>query len=185
MVLRYIAAAVSAALLLAGCGSGGESSPREDMSSAASVRSEAGESVQERTVSLGELCAEITASDEKTFTGSARMGESPFDSNCKKLYRCELSELTDGLIVYNSSGGLADEVSVIRRGDGDTAAAEKQLSERRDVRYNDFEGYAPDELPKIKNGLIFSEGGYSVLIISKNAAGLEKTVRERLSQRSE
>ena len=185
MILKYIAPLVLSALMLAACGksesSSGTSSP-EPASAAESApqSSEATASQPAPAPSLSGLAAEVKATDAKTFTGSVSFGDPLFDKNCKKLYRCELSELTDGFIVFNENGGLSDEVSIIRRADGDTAKAEQQLTERRQIRYDDFEGYVPEELPKIEAGRVFTVGGYTVLIISNNADALEKLVREKL-----
>ena len=146
------------------------------------AESSAVESVSEEGSALKELCEELKAADSSILTGSAVYGERLFEKNCKKLYLCEQSDLTDGFIVYNDGGGKADEISVIRRADGDTDRAAKVLNDRKQVRYNDFRGYVPEELPKIEAGRVFTVGGYSVLIISDSADRLEKTVREKLGQ---
>ena len=194
MLIRYIAAA--AALLLAGCGGAESSSAGEAAVSSAVVSeaevSSAADSEAETSVSstesaaegsvMKELSEELKAADSSILTGSAVYGERLFESNCKKLYLCEQSDLTDGFIVYNNGGGKADEISVIKRADGDTDKALKVLSDRKEVRYNDFKGYVPEELPKIEAGRVFTVGGYCVLIISDGGDRLEKIIREKLGQ---
>ncbi|SDB57302.1 protein of unknown function [Ruminococcaceae bacterium FB2012] len=187
MKLRYIA--LAAALMLSGCGgaensSGGNESASQVVtttsSAAGSAESEAVTSEPQGS-SLKELSEELKAADSSILTGSALYGERLFEKNCQKLYLCRQSDLTDGFIVYNNGGGKADEISVIKRADGDSDRASKVLNDRKTVRYNDFKGYVPAELPKIEAGRVFTVKGYSVLIISDSADRLEKIIREKLS----
>ena len=185
---KYIA--LLAALMLSGCAAGGSSAgdavssaPVTEAVTAASesTADSAADTSADAGLSLASLCEELKAADSAILTGSAVYGESLFEKNCKKLYLCEQSDLTDGLIVYNNGGGKADEISVIKRADGDIDKASKVLNDRKELRYNDFKGYVPDELPKIEAGRVFTVSGYSVLLISDKADSLEKLIRERLS----
>ena len=184
MKVRYIA--LLSALMLSGCGADG-SSAGDAASSAgtAEVRTASAESTADSETAegtaLSALCEELKAADSAMLTGSAVYGESLFEKNCKKLYLCEQSDLADGLIVYNNGGGRADEISVIKRADGDSERAVKVLNDRKELRYNDFKGYVPEELPKIEAGRVFTVNGYCVLIISDSADSLEKLVRDKLS----
>ena len=187
MKVKYIA--LLAALLMSGCGAEGSSSVSEVSSAAettaAAASEAAAESVSdsqpEAASALGELCEKLKAADSSVLTGSAAYGERLFEKNCKKLYLCEQSDLTDGLIVYNNGGGKADEISVIKPADGNTDTAVKVLNDRKELRYNDFKGYVPAELPKIEAGRVFTVNGWCVLVISDSADSLEKLVREELS----
>ena len=194
MKVKYIA--IAAALMLAGCGgaessSGGDSAASSavvseaEVSSAAAPEPESSVSSAESTAegsALKALSEELKAADSSILTGSAVYGERLFEKNCQKLYLCDQADLTDGFIVYNNGGGKADEISVIKRADGDTDKAAKVLNDRKQVRYNDFRGYVPEELPKIEAGRVFTVKGYSVLIISDSADSLEKLLREKLEQ---
>ena len=181
----FVLTVLTSLFMLAGCGESGALSKAGDSpadTSPAEASSEAAdESSTAEAISMTELSAAVTGADSGRLTGAACIGQELFDSNTKRLYRCELTELADGFIAYNEEGRIADEVSVIRRADGDTTAAEKALTDRRSVRYEDFKGYVPEELPKIENGRVFSAGGYSVLIISDKADELESLLREKLA----
>ena len=50
----------------------------------------------------------------------------------------------------------------------------KILKDRVDVRRHDFEGYKPEELPKIDKARVFEANGYSILVIADNAEEIEK-----------
>jgi len=99
-----------------------------------------------------------------------------FDNYCKKLYfGTRKDDLEDGVISYASSGGNADEVSVLKAADPDKQdELTKILEQRRDMRYHDFEGYKPEELPKIEKAKVFEAGGFSILVIADNADEIEK-----------
>ncbi len=98
-------------------------------------------------------------------------GESEFDENCEKLFGVTAQEISDGGIMFVSSGSGADEISVLK-----CENAEELLERRRQQRYSDFEGYAPDELEKIENAVIFEYEGEYILIISDNAESLKNLV---------
>ena len=195
MKLRTTILTAIAALLLTSCG-GAESSPE-----AASSAAETAPSLT--TVSAAESIAEVpsgysgpdesqAATSELTglrdalleasdlLNGSAVYGEKLFKNNSRKLYNCDESDLTDGMIVYNSGGGRADEVSVIKRTDGSADNALSVLESRKTLRYNDFKGYVPEELPKIEAGRVFQVGDWCVLIISNSIDSLEEIVKDKL-----
>lgn len=184
---------IAAAVLLTACGkSDGSSSDavvttasqtsvqttvtEETVSETAS--SEAAESEAQGS-SLVTLRDALMSADSNLLTGSAIYGEEIFTRNTKKLYQCKPDELADGLIVFNDGGGKADEISVVKRTDG--ASMIDILESRKDLRYNDFKGYVPEELPKIEAGRTFTVGDWNVLIISDSAEKLESIVKEKLS----
>ena len=168
---------LTAAVMAAGCGSGDESG--RGLSSAA--ESAVSEGSADCAAAIAELRDELTAADSQNLTGSALLGEDIFNSSCLRLYRFGYDELEQGMILFNEEGRLADEISIIRRRDGDTAKAEQALRERKMQRYSDFDGYVPEELPKIESGRVFTVNGCCVLMISDNADRLEKLIRDKLS----
>ena len=207
--MKIIKAAViaAAAVMLAGCGqssqpdsrspdaaesssvssqavtelSSAEENPSSSSGETSSAVQEGDSSAAQSASSLEGLAEKLKAEDPEILNGSAVYGSHLFEHNCKKLYLCEQSDLLDGFIVYNDSGGKADEISVIKRADGDTDKAVRILGNRKDLRYSDFKGYVPEELPKIEAGRAFSVGEWAVLIISDKADELEKIIREELS----
>ena len=191
------AAALLLALGLSACGSSADSAPQvtkaADTSSAAaqtdtsaeapadSSDSSADESSDEAAESaLQPLADELIAAYPEKLTGSVVYGTSLFSKNCKKLYACEEKDLKDAMIVFNNGGGLADEVSVVYPADGDTDKQLRMFEARKENRYNDFNGYAPEELPKIENARIFAAGGAAVFIISDSAEDIEKLIKNKL-----
>ena len=105
-----------------------------------------------------------------------------FQENCVKLYNIEYSQLEDGGIAYAGSGGLADEISIIKAKDISEDVVLQLLEKRVERREQDFTGYKPIEIDKIQNSCVFSSQGYSVLIISDNTEELEKQIKYILEQ---
>lgn len=165
-----------AAVLMCGCGAG-ESSEAEVSTPESSVADESSQA--EAGVDL-KAAAESLIKGDGDLTKSVSFDDKIFEQSCKNLYGFEKSELADAVVLYNAGGGKANEVSILLRADGDTDAAIEALTERRDQRYRDFDGYVPEELPKIEAAKIFSVGGYAVMIISEEAVTLEAAVKELL-----
>ena len=157
------AALISAAvLLLGGCGANGS----EIAESSAEVQSAA-------AVDAAQLLDGI---NEEKLDGKLFSGEEKFDSNAAKFYGTDSIE--DGGILYNTEGCYADEVSAVRFSEGTDGAA--LLKTRLEDRTATFRDYRPEELDKLKKARVISVGGYDILIISDNADGIEKQLRESL-----
>ena len=173
---------------LSGCGNGGNretssgqasQAQAETVTSAPETNAENSEESQEGSalVSLGD---ELYAAYPEAFPDRVYYGSEVFEKNCKKLYACEPGDLKDALIAFSRTGAVADEVSVVIPADGDPEKLTKMLEARRDMRWNDFNGYAPDELPKIEDAHIFTAGDAAVLVISDDAGDIEKLIKEKL-----
>ena len=102
-----------------------------------------------------------------------------FDTFCAKLYGgLSADELSDGAISYASSGGNADEVSLLKAADDEKQSElTARLKDRLDMRRHDFEGYKPEELPKIDKARVFECNGFCVLVIADNAEDIEKAFK--------
>ena len=124
----------------------------------------------------------IEKSGDENLDSTAFYGEELFEENCVKLYDIEYSNLEDGGIAYAGSGGLADEVSIIKVSDMSENLVLQFLEKRVERRIQDFTGYKPGEISKIENSKCFAYGGYSILIISDNADDLEKQIKLILEQ---
>lgn len=116
--------------------------------------------------------------DETTAKGDT--SDYGFDNFCAKLYGgLDKDELADGAISYASSGGNADEISILKAADPEKQSALTQvLKDRVDTRHHDFEGYKPEELPKIEKAKVFEANGFSILVISDNADEIENAFEE-------
>lgn len=104
--------------------------------------------------------------------------EDVFTSNCEKLYGISEEKLEDGGILYASSGGLADEISIIKLSDG--GSGRSILEERLSVRKNTFANYKPEEMPKLEKSQIFEVEGYWVMVISDNVDEIAKEIKNSI-----
>ncbi len=178
-VLKTVCAVCTAACLITALGS-------------CSDTSSSGESDKENTAS-SDTSVQITAEDYikkaleqqpdpllDTTTAKGDTSEYGFDNYCKKLYGgLEPDELEDGAISYASSGGNADEISLLKAKDSSKQQELTQLLKNRiDVRHHDFEGYKPEELEKIDKSRVFEANGYSILVISEDAEKIEEAFKK-------
>lgn len=114
--------------------------------------------------------------DDQNLTDSAFYGDETFDNNAEKLYGIGVDKISDGGIIYAGDGGIADEVSILKLSDGESA--EQIFSDRMDFRLNQFETYKPEETQKINAAQIFKSGDYWVLVISDNADKISETIKD-------
>lgn len=115
---------------------------------------------------------------ENTLDAKAFLGDKLFDDNCKKLYDIEVSQLSDGGILYAENSGSADEVTVLRGKDISIDRLSEKLEQRVRRRIKDFTGYSPQEAEKLEKSSVFTCGDFAVLVISDNAEMLVKQIRE-------
>lgn len=102
-------------------------------------------------------------------------GDDSFSGACEKLYGVTADSLTDGGIIYDSTGATADEVSLIKASDS-SVNCEELLNDRIQARIKDFEGYKPDELGKIESAEVFSCGDIWALVISDDAEKIKQDI---------
>ena len=173
IILRISAVLLSAMMIFsaAGCGSYDDSSCS---SCEITVNDKSAEEV---------LTAAVEKAKDSNLNTTTKKGDTDeygFDKNCEKLYGgITPQELDDGLISYSSAGGLADEISMLKP--NDESNREKLMSilkERINVRRRDFEGYKPEELPKIENARVFEADGFCILVIADNSEEIEKAFKE-------
>ena len=173
MILRTICAATTAVMIgfmMAGCSSDTSNSSSVEKSSSAVSQSE---SENNDSTDAKEILSQI--SDDK-LDGSAFYGDDTFSSNCKKLYGAEESKFSGGGIIYASSGGYADEVSMLKTSDG--TSAEKYLKARLDSRTTTFKNYKPEEVKKLESAEIFQCGDWWVLVISDNHEKISEQIKD-------
>ena len=152
---------LAAALLLGGCGSGAVSESSADTAAA--------------EVTAADLLDGI--SDEK-LDGIIMAGDEKFDSSAGKLFSVESADILDGGIMYNTEGGYADEISVIKFADG--VDGQQIMKDRLESRTSTFRDYRPEELDKLGKAKVLKTGGFDVLIISDRAEEIEKALSEKL-----
>ena len=189
-MIEYILKAVcvlctaACAATFVSCSAQDSSSQASSTGSASSVS--AGGSEQQTELTAEELLKKaLDSAPDSLLDATTAKGDSSdygFDNFCKKLYMGTMpDDLADGAISYASTGGNADEVSVLKAADpAKQGELTKILEQRRDMRHHDFEGYKPEELPKIEKARIFEAGGFSILVIADNAENIEKAFMNSL-----
>lgn len=164
MILKGICTVTTALMIgfmMSGCSSDttNSSSVGEKTSSAVSQSESESSEIADAKAILSQI------SDDK-LDGSAFYGDETFSSNCKKLYGAEEGTFSGGGIIYATSGGYADEVSMLKTADG--TSAKKYLDARLESRMTTFKNYNPDEVKKLEASEIFQCGDWWVLVISDN-----------------
>lgn len=180
MKIRLIFCACALMLSASLCGCGSEDSSSGINTDTADSADSAESTAEKKNYDLKALSETVAKADQE-LTKTVLFSDKLFEKNCKNLYDCEYSELRDGVILYNSGGGKANEISVICRNDGDTVTALNALKKRAEQRARDFDNYVPEELPKIQTAKIFAVGDCAVMIISDEASSIEAAVRELLA----
>lgn len=131
-------------------------------------------------LSLAIVFVGCNGDDKKEWTsfteplGTSLVEEVPFDDEMvaidmnliSTMYGIDNTNLVD-YKVYMASGGTADEIAIFFAKDEEKAA---ELKEVVNTRVQDqikvMENYLPDEVSKLENALIYSEGPYVVLCVS-------------------
>ena len=150
-------------LMMSGCGSTPDDSGNEHSSSEANE--------QKEQLTAAAILDRVAASGKaERMTVRADLGSEDFNSVCEKLYGVKAESLTDGGIIFEESGQYADEVSVLKGAD------ESVLKDRAAQRAQVYEGYAPAEAEKAQKAEVFTYEGFTILVISDNAADIKKDI---------
>ena len=166
-----ITTAVVIGLMMTGCYSDENSSTTDSVSSSISSETKIQENKTAKYI-LSEI-------ENENLDGSAFYGEKTFSDNCKKLYGADESTFSDGGIIYATSGGLADEVSMLKVKDGNSA--ENYLTSRLESRKTTFKNYKPEESDKLDKAVIFQSGDWWVLIISDKCDEISSKIKSLTS----
>ena len=164
---RKTAILLAAALLLSGCG---KAAGEEGSSAPDSTQS----TEQKKEYSAADILDRVSASGyADNMNVRAELGSEDFDGVCEKLYGVTPGSLTGGGIMFEETGQLADEVSVLK------GAGEEVLRARAEQRAAVYEGYAPEEAEKARRAEVFTFEGFSVLVIADNASEIKKIITEQ------
>ena len=91
--------------------------------------------------------------------------------------------IDDGAVLQTSSGGVADEVSVMHlKKSEDVSIAKSKLEDRITERRQEFSGYKPEEVYKLDNARVVVQGNYVALIVSDDADQVEAALRNAISK---
>lgn len=80
--------------------------------------------------------------------------------------------------LYMGSGYYADELAVITLADkSDVSNLQEIIDNHLDQKHEQFSSYIPEELPKIKNAVVWNQGLYFIVIITNDTATAEKILK--------
>ena len=105
-----------------------------------------------------------------------------FPNNFDRLYNFSIKKIDDGAIAYASTGGYADEISIVYvDSDKDKKTVQGYFQARIQTRIQNFTGYKPKEVQKLENAKVIIQGNYVVLIICDNVENIETAIRQAIN----
>ena len=123
------------------------------------------------------------AASEGTLDEWYSYGEDLYDDSFDNLYGVQFDMIDDGAVLQTSSGGVADEVSVMHlKKSEDVSIAKSKLEDRITERRQEFSGYKPEEVYKLENARVVVQGNYVALIVSDDADQVEAALRNAISK---
>ena len=123
------------------------------------------------------------AASEGTLDEWYSYGEDLYDDSFDNLYGVQFDMINDGAVLQTSSGGVADEVSVMHlKKSEDVSIAKSKLEDRITERRQEFSGYKPEEVYKLDNARVVVQGNYVALIVSDDADQVEAALRNAISK---
>ena len=131
------------------------------------------------TVSMYDLRQAMEAADSSL---PEMLNASNNDKDAEDLF-VNISDMdydkVDSYFVSYSKEGKADEIAVIAvRDEADIEEAKKSLQAHKEDRYKLLNQYEPEEVKRIEDGVIFSSGRYTVLIICDDTESVRKAFEE-------
>ncbi len=92
-----------------------------------------------------------------------------------RYYGIDLEAIEEYEVLVCSSGALADEIAVFKMKDGeDVEDMLDVVRERKQELYDRFVDYVPEEINKINNAVIGSNGNYVYFVVSSNNSAAKK-----------
>lgn len=115
----------------------------------------------------GSLLSEITYTDE--------LSEVDIDTASMFLNFADV-EIEEACI-YESSGATAEEIVVLKCKDSDNASkAKSALKQRVEEQTENFTDYVPEEVPKLKDAVVFASGEYAILSVSADSSKAKEII---------
>lgn len=134
------------------------------------------------TVSMYDLRVAMEEADDSlpAMLNASSVEESAKD-NFKHISKMDYGKV-DSYFVSYSEDGLADEITVIAVKDAaDVKEAKESLEDHRQDRYKLLEQYEPEQVKRIEDGLVFTNGRYAVLIICDNTGAVKAAFEKAIS----
>lgn len=134
-----------------------------------------------KCVDIVKACKEIAS--EGTFDEWYSYGEEAYDDNFDNLYGVQYDMIDDGALLQTSTGGVADEISVLHlKKNEDVSITRTKLQDRITERINEFSGYKPEEVYKLDNAKVIVQGNYVCLIAAEDSDSMETEIRRVISE---
>lgn len=150
-IKKVMVIAVSAALLLCGCGQS--------------------ESAAQKEVNISQLLDEMKAELEADGNFSEMMDLTSEDM--RLLYGIETSEVSQFAGTISKVGTNSDELLLLEVAEGtDTASVREKLESRYQTKANEAKDYLPEEYEKIQSCEILENGNYVALIVHSQYSSL-------------
>lgn len=107
---------------------------------------------------------------------------SDYEEYFEYLYDTSPDRVTDGAYAYASSA-VADEVTIVYASEeDDVEVIKKHLEDRVDRRKQDFNGYKPEEVEKLENSVIDTNGRYVFMVVSENPDDIIDIINEEIER---
>ena len=132
------------------------------------------------TVSMYDLRQAMEAADssfpEMLYASSAEDDAEDLFTNISDL---DYKKVDSFFVSYAKEGGKADEIAVIAVKDSaDRKEDKKSLEAHKENRRKLLDQYEPEEVSRIKDGVIFTSGQYAVFIVSEKSDAVRKAFEE-------
>lgn len=93
----------------------------------------------------------------------------------KRLYRLNAGDYENVLLYYTRKTMGVEEVLLIHvRSENDTEAVEAAIEKRRQIQFENFEGYGAEQVSLLDSSIIKTKGRYVLFVVSPDAERIEK-----------
>lgn len=130
-------------------------------------------------VSCKEIMEELLTDVEGINTDSTLFyDDEKYEEFFEYLYDTSPDRAMDGAYAY-ASASYADEITIILAAEeDDVSVIEGHLEERIGRRINDFTGYEPEEVEKLENTVIDTNGRYVIMVVAENSQEIVDDINE-------
>lgn len=139
-----------------------------------------------KNVSCKEILETVLSDAEGINTDSTLFyDDEKYEEFFEYLYNTSPDRAQDGAYGY-ASQAVADEVTIIYATEkDDVEVIENHLNERIDRRAMDFEGYKPEEVEKLYNAVIDTNGQYVFMVVSDNPQDIIDLINDTIEEKEE
>ena len=115
---------------------------------------------------------------------NASSTEKDADTKFENISDMDYKKVDSYFVSYSSDGHKADEIVVIAVKDkADVDEAKESLTRHQQDRYNLLQSYEPEQVSRIQDGLIFTEGQYAVFIVTDHNDDVRKAFEDAIKNK--